>query len=284
MKYRILSALLILALASLACGFNIDLPKRAEPGPEVSTPINIAVPASEPIQLSISFGAGTLKINPGAGNDNLVDGTATYNLQDIKPQIAAQGGSVHLSQGDYKFGDVVTLGNIKNEWDLKLGEATMDLTIEAGAYEGEMELGGLALRSLSVKDGAANTQLSFNALNTTDMAMLRYETGASSVKLSGLANANFSSMAFKSGAGDYDLDFSGELQRDATISVSSGLSDLTLRIPKGVNATVSVTGGLNNVSTSSGWSQNGTTYSQDGDGPRLTFIVDMGAGNLTLTD
>jgi hypothetical protein len=213
-----------------------------------------------------------------------VDGTATYNLQDIKPQIAAQGGSVHLSQGDYKFGDVVTLGNIKNEWDLKLGEATMDLTIEAGAYEGRMELGGLALRSLSVKDGASHTQLSFNALNKTDMAMLRYETGASSVKLSGLANANFSSMAFKSGAGDYDLDFSGELQRDAPISVSSGLSDLTLRIPKGVNATVSVTGGLNNVSTSSGWSQNGTTYSQDGDGPRLTFIVDMGAGNLTLTD
>ena len=35
------------------------------------------------------------------------------------------------------------------------------------------------------------------------MALFRYETGASKVKLTGLANANFGTMDFNSGAGDY---------------------------------------------------------------------------------
>jgi hypothetical protein len=37
---------------------------------------------------------------------------------------------------------------MKNEWDLKLGSAPMDLVISAGAYDGTIELGGLALKSL----------------------------------------------------------------------------------------------------------------------------------------
>ena len=45
------------------------------------------------------------------------------------------------------------------------------------------------------------------------MSILRYETGASTVKLNGLANANFGTLIFSGGAGDYTLDFSGDLQR-----------------------------------------------------------------------
>ena len=67
----------------------------------------------------------------------------------------------------------------------------MDLSIDAGAYDGNMELGGLALKSLTVKDGAASVNLSFSEPNLIEMSRLSYSTGASEVKLSGLANANF---------------------------------------------------------------------------------------------
>ena len=36
-------------------------------------------------------------------------------------------------------------GNIKNNWDFKLGNTPIDLTINAGAYTGTYELGGLSL-------------------------------------------------------------------------------------------------------------------------------------------
>jgi hypothetical protein len=51
-----------------------------------------------------------------------------------------------------------------------------------------------------------------------------------------------------------------------------------------VNAKVTVESTLVNVNLSSNWSQDGNDYTQSGDGPTLTIIVKMAAGNLTITD
>ena len=66
--------------------------------------------------------------------------------------------------------------------------------------------------------------MKFPKLNRVEMDSLYYQTGASNVHLSDLANANFASMVFRSGAGNYTLDFSGELQRDAEVKIESGIS------------------------------------------------------------
>ncbi|GAB4505759.1 MAG: hypothetical protein Fur0043_27570 [Anaerolineales bacterium] len=160
----------------------------------------------------------------------------------------------------------------------------MELTIEAGAYHGTYELGGLSLTGLTIKDGAASVQVSFSEPNPTEMGIFRYETGASTVTLSGLANANFSTLVFNCGAGDFTLDFSGELQRDAVVTIDSGFSDLKLVIPKDVNAKVTLEGAAVNVNHSSGWTQSGQLYTQSGNGPTLTILINMGAGNVTITD
>jgi hypothetical protein len=173
---------------------------------------------------------------------------------------------------------------MRNEWDLKLGDTPLDLTVQAGAYDGTLALGGLALNSLTVRDGASNVELSFDEPNQTEMSILRYETGASDVKLTGLANANFSTLTFSGGAGNYTLDFSGELQRDAVVTVRSGLGNMTLVIPEAVDAVVTVEGTAVNISHGSSWQQNGQKYSQNGSGPTLTILVKMAAGNLVLTD
>jgi hypothetical protein len=39
-----------------------------------------------------------------------------------------------------------------------------------------------------------------------------------------------------------------------------------------------------NINHGSNWSQNGKDYMQEGQGPTLTFIVKMAAGNLLITD
>jgi len=156
------------------------------------------------------------------------------------------------------------------------------LKINAGAYQGNLELGGLALKSLEVNDGAAESRLKFSTPNKTEMEFLRYITGASSVKLSGLANANFTSMIFRSGAGDYTLDFSGKLQRDAVATVESGFSQLTIIVPEGTSAKVIFKGGLTNVDFSGGWKKDGEAYALGSGGPLITISMDLGAGNLTL--
>ncbi len=283
MNYKILSAFLILALVGVACGFTIDIPKRPTAGPDIKDEIKVAAPDADEIHLTIAFGAGKLKLSSGAG-EGLVDGTATYNIKDLKPVITEEEGNVRIQQGNYELKELPSFDGIKNDWDLRLGDVPMDLKIEAGAYDATYDLGGLSLTGLTVKDGAAHVNLSFSSPNKSEMSILRYDTGASNVELKELTNANFNTLMFKSGAGEYKLDFSGDLQRDATVTISSGLSNITLVIPKNANANVTLDSGLTNVSTSSSWNKNGNLYTQSGEGPTLTFVIEMGAGNITLTD
>jgi hypothetical protein len=279
MKAKLISAFLVLALASMACGFEI--PKAPTPGPDVTEKIAVTAPKGDSVNLKFSFGAGELTLAPGA--NQLVNGAATYNYSAFKPVVTTNENNIEVGMSEVDFNVFPTFNNLKNLWDLKLGDTPMSLTIEAGAYNGTFELGGLALKNLSIKDGAADVTMNFSEPNQTEMSVFHYETGASNVKMSGLANANFSLMDFSSGAGDYTLDFSGDLQRDASVTISSGLSNTIIVVPEGVNAVVTVDSGASNINAGANWSQNGNVYTQKGEGPTLTFVINIGAGNVTLT-
>jgi hypothetical protein len=116
------------------------------------------------------------------------------------------------------------------------------------------------------------------------METLAYKSGASTVKLVGLANANFTTLTFDGGAGDYTLDFSGSggLQQDATVKITSGVSNVRIVVPAGMTASVDVEGAISNVSTEGTWTVNDKHYEVTGSGPTLTITVQMGVGNLTL--
>ncbi len=281
--FRRLSILvLMLALLTSGCGLRVQVPVQGRVGEEVHESIKIDLPdTQDPLSLTFKFGAGDLKLSPASGPD-LVSGSVTYNIPDLKPEIHTEGANVTMQTGKYNLNGIPNLDKMKNEWDLQIGPQPLALTIEAGAYDGEYEFGGLALTDLTIKDGASDVKLKFSSPNKTEMDLFRYDTGASDVSMEGLANANFRAMVFNSGAGNYTLDFSGELKHDAMVTIDSGVSNVTLLIPEGVAAQVSVEGGLLNV-TAPGWEKDGKVYRQKGSGPLLTIIVEMGAGNLVLT-
>jgi hypothetical protein len=278
-----LTIIAVLALISLSCGVTINLPvDKVTTGPTRTEEISIPAPSAEEVDLTLSFGAGDFKLEDGAGT-TLVSGTAIYNVDDFKPEIIVEGNSVRLESGDLQIEGIPSIADkIENEWDLELGDQLMNLAINAGAYQGDFDLGGLSLKSLKVSDGAADVRLKFSKPNLVPMESLRYQTGASNVRLTGLANANFASMVFRSGAGDYTLDFSGQLQRDADVAIESGISQVTIVVPEGVSARVIFEGGLSNVDTYGGWQKSGEEYVLNGSGPTLSITVDMGAGNLVL--
>lgn len=272
----------VLALTTLACG--ITIPVQVKTGPTVTDPINVPLTPgnSQAYDVTFSFGAGNFTLNPGA-NGSLVSGTATYNVADFKPKVTITNNVVHVEQGNLKLGGIPNFkNNVRNDWVLQLADVPMRLTLNAGAYSGHYELGGLSLESLAVNDGAADVNLAFSSPNRVNMDTLTYKTGASNVKLTGLANAHFSELRFTSGAGDYTLDFSGQLLRDANVSVDSGLSNVNILVPAGVSAKITFTGGLTSVSTSGAWTKNGDVYTQSGSGPTLTITVKMGAGSLNI--
>jgi hypothetical protein len=280
-----LAIFIVLAVVTMSCSFTFNLPVRqVQTGPTRTEDINIPVPDSGDVNLTLSFAAGEFNLTPG-GSDALVSGTAIYNVDELKPYISGSGGNLSLQTGqnDVKFNGIPSFGdNFKNQWNLTLGTAPMDLTINAGAYKGDMDLGGLSLKSLHVTDGAARVGLNFSQPNQVEMSLLRYETGASDVSLSGLANANADSIEFRSGAGNYTLDFGGDLLRDTRLDVHSGVSKLTIYVPRNSNATVAFTGGFSSVNATGDWQKSGQTYSFAGGGLGLSVNVEMGAGSVDL--
>ena len=277
-------AILVLALVSMACGINIDLPEEVKTGPTQTDEINVPSPEDTQVvtDLKFSFAGGELALSPGA-EELLVSGTAAYNVTDFKPEVTTSGNTVRITQGDLNMRGIPNFKDtVINEWDLQLGNMPMDLRIQAGAYSGDFEFGGLSLERLSIADGASDVNLSFSEPNQTEMSLFEYNTGASTVRIDGLANANIDTMTFRAGAGSYTLDFSGELQRDMTVDIESGMSTITIIIPEGFSARLEFDGGLSNVSAGGEWEENGTSYTLDGSGPTIKIIVTMAAGNLTL--
>lgn len=276
---------LVFALVTMACGFTINLPDtQVKTGPTVTEEVSVPAPdASGPIDLGLEFGAGKLNLNPGSSSA-LVEGIFKYNVADFKPTTTVEGSNVKIEQGNLSFDGIPSLNDkVINEWNLTLSEQKeLNLKIDAGAYSGRYDFGGLSLKRLEVSDGASDVNLDFSQANPVELDVFNYTTGASSVTLEHLANANLVTMTFRSGAGSYRLDFTGELQRDAEVMIESGVSSIVVVVPEGVPAEVVFEGGISNVSTFGAWEKSGNNYSQPGEGPKIQITVKMGAGNLEL--
>jgi hypothetical protein len=243
----------------------------------------IRVPAtSAATDLTLRFGmADRFQLKGGA--EGLVDGSVQYNVDDLKPTVSTAGNRVTIEQlhnGLTNFGR-----DTHNQWDLKLSDATpLDLTIEAGAYNGNYDLGGLRLRELNVSQGAAETTYDFSKPNPEVMERLRFSTGASTATLRNLANANATSLSFDGGAGSYILDFGGQLARSANVEIVGGASTYTIRIPPGTPARVTLKGGMVTINAD-GFTQQGRQYvnaSWDASRPHLEIIADVGLGTVNL--
>ena len=235
MKPLKIMLLVFVALSLIACSFTVNVPS-VDTGITNTFEINeAALTGVETNQVKIEMGAGTLDISGGASD--LIDGSVKYNVETWKPEISRSSSRITISQNNTSNVGVPD-GDIENEWKLQFGDAPIDLTVNAGAYEGKLDLSGLSITNLEISDGASKATVKFDSLNPVEMDQLSYKTGASDVELLGLGNANTKAIYFDSGVGSYTLDFSGDVQNDIFVRVQSGMSDMTIVIPDNVRAKV----------------------------------------------
>jgi hypothetical protein len=277
--------ILFIAFVSLACSITINLPNlQNKIGPTQTDTIDVPLPENSKAvtDVTLNFGIGDLNLQPGS-TSGLISGTAKYNVADLKPTVSINGNNIDIQQGNLKLNSIPFVNsNVINDWNLSLANSPINLTVKAGAYTGNYELGGLSIQHLDVTDGASRVQLGFSEPNQVEMISFKYMTGASEVSLTGLSNANADEIRFNGGAGDYTLDFSGELSRDVTVSIDAGVSSVTVIVPNGVPAELSTNSTLITVNTSGGWQQSGNTYQLSGSGYKITIEARMGAGSLQL--
>lgn len=279
MKILKIFALLSTALVLISCSFIVDLPIERT-GATQTFEINEALePDAESSTVIIEMGGGNLNLD--SGSDALVDGVINYNFPGLKPTIIRDGSEVKIIQ---KADTTISLpqGKLVNDWELKLGTTPLDLRINSGAYEGNLNLGGLALNNLSISDGASSSRVYFDEPNPVVMSQFSYTTGASDVELHGLGNANVSQINFGSGVGNYTLDFTGENKIDCEVFLKSGVSNIKIIIPENARAEVNISGGLSDVNLMGTWTVVNNQYSTGSEGGLIRINIDMAVGELAL--
>lgn len=272
----VLAAMLGVSLVLAGCGVGI--------GPTREVVIDEPLGSAAVTDVILGMGAGKLTVGPGG--KGLVSGVVRCNVEPWLPKVTRTDSSLAIRQGSQK--GLSGLGtDIVNEWDLELGNAPLRLKVTAGAYEGTYELGGLSLRSLSVRDRASKSKVSFSLPNPSQMDELKYETGASTVTLVGLARANFKKMEFKGGAGSFTFDFSGDLRTSGAVSIGAGVASVRIVVPAGTATKVTLSGSLTEVTKEGSWVTSGKTYSTPAlgaeEGKVLAITVHMDVGSLKLT-
>jgi hypothetical protein len=113
--------------------------------------------------IEIAFPAGELKVQ--SGTNNLMDASFRYNVRDWQPRVqysenGRQGVLLVNQPGDER---VPVGGRLINEWEIQLSESVpMDLLIQTGAGNSQLDLGGLNMNSLTVETGAGVTTVNLD--------------------------------------------------------------------------------------------------------------------------
>jgi len=113
-----------------------------------------------------------------------------------------------------------------------------------GAVSGELDMTGLPIDGLDLDIGASTLSILFNEKNPGHIPRMRIDAGASRLTLKGLGNAHFDRLDLNGGAGQFTLDFAGDLDHHAAVELSVGVGTITLAIPQTVGAHIEASDGV----------------------------------------
>ena len=147
---------LMLALSSVF--LLIGCVNRVAVGPTQTDSQSVELGNAESVQAAIKMGVGQLNIRGGA--TNLMDAEFTYNVEDWRPEVDYQQrgdiGELQVSQPDAEINGIPD-DNIEYSWDIALQNAIpLDLNVDLGVGESELNLSGLALQDLVVDTGVGS--------------------------------------------------------------------------------------------------------------------------------
>lgn len=263
-----LTTLLIL----LAAGCSAVLPVQ-----EISLPSNFG----DTGQLQISLDKAHLNLERGS-QKNII-GHIQTNQTALTPAFFVQGDEMRLEQPIISTSQGPQKRSIINDWNIELGEGPYALDLQSEGLDGSLNLNGIALSDIEIRERSGHYELTLSDPNPITMTSFRvFSKSGRDVKLTGLGNLNTPEMVFESIAGIYTLNFSGALQQDMQVHIKFALGSLNLNIPETTRTSVTLTGNYQKIGSSGNWETGGNIYSNPGDGPKLSIVVEMDIGSLNL--
>lgn len=247
------------------------------------TPIDLPFPDADPLELRLALGPARVHITAGA------TGWASGRYEDptglLPLQVTQDAGRARIAQTPSARSRPSATRAPSLELALGAGRP-YQLVIDGGANETIGDFGGLPLTRLTIHYGAGRADLDFSAPNPGQMTALDLSSGGVAMDLRNLANANFAEMVASGGAGQYRLDFGGELKRDAAVRLNTGVASVELRLPAGTAAQVRTETVLGSMDVGDGFVTREGGYWNEaaaaGRTPLIRIVVNSVLGSVSL--
>jgi cell wall-active antibiotic response 4TMS protein YvqF len=196
---------------------------------------------SAPASVQVVYGTGTIGMR-GTSSPLLYhmqlryDGSRTQPRHTFDPATRKLQLGVEKSEMRFTGRNDTDAGHLQ----LELSRATpLDLNLDLGAVEADLDLTGLRVSSLRIESGASDGKLRFDSLNATRMRVFDVSLGAASFRGDRLANANAQDIRVDAGVGSVELDLSGQWTQDIELHVEVTLGVVTIHVPADVGVRVS---------------------------------------------
>lgn len=155
----------------------------------------------------------------------------------------------------------------------------IDLSLELGAAQSTIELGGLSLSEVRLATGASETTVGFAEANPVQCSDFTIQGGATSVTLEGLANSRCRMFDVAGGAGEFKLDFTGDWGdvTEVRVDLKMGMGSAKFRFPEGAGVEFTMDKFLVEF-RGPGFAQDGRRYVSDGfDAAATKIYIDVSA-------
>ncbi len=185
----------------------------------------------EHLEVEVGFGMGKLAIERGEAG-LLYRAVFDYDEAFATPTHTYRNGLLDIGIDMRKQGRFGTRPSVDSSLDLWLpGGIPIDLRLDFGAGESDMDLSGIPIRKLEFNTGASRSEVRIDEANRERMESASFNVGAADLTVRGMGNLRAERVTVKAGAGSVTLGLEGDWPRDARVSVEMGLGALEVRVP-----------------------------------------------------
>ena len=193
-------------------------------------------PDSAGVTVRVDYARGTLQVEPFA-DARLYDLHLRYDATRAHPLLTYDSSTRSLVVGTQTRPDARTGGDGRAAGDavLRLGRTgPLDVDVRLDVADATLDLGGMALRRVTVQSSASEVRVGFSAPNTIAMDALDLDVSAAMLTASGLANANSGRLRVGARAGGAELHLDGQWMRDLEVDLDIALGSVTMHVPADV--------------------------------------------------
>jgi hypothetical protein len=189
--------------------------------------------SNDEMQVFVEYGAGRFTVR-SIDEGLLYRMNLRYDEDRFEPVNDFSGDRLHVGVESTRR-SINIRGRQTGSFELELARGIpMDLDLEFGAVQAEIDLGGIALTDLDLSTGASESLIDISEPNTAQMTTASFEVGAAEFTLQNMGNLNAERIELDAGVGSITLGLGGRWQQDTRLDIEMGLGSLELRVPEGL--------------------------------------------------